>query len=49
MKTYYCIYVGGMKWLGYMKKWQAYYMAFHTWITLRLAGDKEQIKIEKEL
>lgn len=48
MKTFYCILVGDQKWLGLMKKWQAYYLAFHLWIILRCAKSKEQIKIVKE-
>lgn len=47
-KVPYCVWVGEMKWLGNMKKWQAYYLAFHLWIVLRLASNKTEIKIAKE-
>lgn len=47
-KKFYCIYVGDMKWLGMMKKWQAYYLAFHVWIVLRSAKSDKQISIKEE-
>ena len=55
MKTQYygiwvegCISREGDKWMGNMKRWQAYYLAFHLWVVLRLAGEKKQITIAKE-
>ena len=47
-KKFYCIYVGDMKWLGMMKKWQAYYLAFHVWLVLRSAKSDKQVSIQKE-
>lgn len=47
-KQFYCIYVDDWKWLGMMKKWQAYYLAFHVWITLRFAKSKQQVSVKKE-
>ena len=49
MKTYYAIYVGDMKWLGNMKKWQAYYLAFHLKVIMLSAKNKTTIKITKEV
>lgn len=55
MKTqFYAIWVEGCisceenKWLGMMKRWQAYYLAFHLWVVMRLAGNKKRITIMKE-
>ena len=47
-KKFYCIYVVDFKWLGMMKKWQAYYLAFHVWLMLRIAGDKRCVTIKRE-
>lgn len=47
-EKFYCIYAGGAKWLGMMKKWQAYYLTFHVWLVLRLAKNDKQISIQEE-
>lgn len=46
--NYYAIWVTGAKWLGNMKRWQAYYLGFHLWLTMRLARNKSSIIITKE-
>lgn len=44
----YAIWVNDRKWLGMMKRWQAYYLAFHVWVTLRGARNKSIITITQE-
>lgn len=49
MKTnMYAIWVNDRKWLGNMKRWQAYYLAFHVWVIMRVARNKSIIKIIQE-
>ena len=50
MKTQrYALWVDDQKWLGNMKRWQAYYMAFHVWVVLRSAGNRSRvINVTKE-
>lgn len=44
----YAVWVSGKKWLGNMKRWQAYYLAFHVWIILRFAKSKQHVSVRKE-
>ena len=48
-KTPYAIWVGDNKYFGNMKRWQAYYLAFHLWVVMLVPGNKRKIKVAKEL
>ena len=48
MKRFYAVWVGDKKLLGVMKKWQAYYLAFHVWVTLRGVGNKRKVEVRPD-
>ena len=44
----YAVWVSGNKWLGNMKRWQAYYLKFHLLVIMRLAGNKSAVTVKEE-